>query len=915
MTNRYLIPYTFLLFFLLNSLYSVAQFSGVKWEQKFLDSTWYRGDNPAGEAIRKIITNREGDIFVIGKQGRPNSAAFNIGEISVYKFDKDKKKLWKNLTGMVWYSTSDNNPVDVAEALPTNDGGLLVLTVNPTFVFGNEFVSQGGGGWIDGDVYLCKFSANGMLEWTKDIGGTRWDHAFGIEVDRHGNILIAGRTWSATNHFAGIRRSVDTSSLAYKTHGGYTANTDNDTSLFRRLYAEYMAMNDAFVMKLSASGQLMNVKCFGGSAADKLLHIVDHPVHGYVAVGYSDSKDLDLPSGGAKGGLWILHLDTALNIKQTKILDSASVNRRIFFVKDRKMYLTDSSGFQELGYDGSVIREHSTGGVFFDEFCYFDASGYIYKPVADMHLAIYDSTIQYKGLFKLQGWEYGYYAVDGTSRKDIYLIGNNRKFDFISWPQGASDPDWYVYSKAVINFADQFNFVKGNVYVDDNKNNQLDIGESFVKGLKVEAKKYNNTFIVTTGAEGRFSLPLDTGRYSIAITSPLPYYNIVPATANVQFTSFGVSDSINFALQPIANKKDLSINLLPLNIARPGFPVQYQLVCSNQGTETISNVQAKFLRNPRVSFVSASPSVSTTVGDTLIWNIPSLKPFDTSYINLNLRIAAPPTVNNTDTLLFKSFVFPLGADETPEDNQFNLVQQVQGSYDPNDKTETHGGIITPEQLTGDEYLTYLIRFQNTGTDTAFNVMIRDTLTNKLNWSSFEMISSSHPYQLYMIKPHILEFSFPNILLVDSSKNEPASHGFIAYRIKPKSNLSVGDTVLNRAHIYFDYNLPVITNDELTILRNTVITSVIDLNRPDNQLFLYPNPSNGFITISKKERMAGNAMLQITDINGRLLHQTDLGRIATDHFNQSIDISNLARGVYVVKLQVGKLSYTTKFIIQ
>ena len=260
-------------------------------------------------------------------------------------------------------------------------------------------------------------------------------------------------------------------------------------------------------------------------------------------------------------------------------------------------------------------------------------------------------------------------------------------------------------------------------------------------------------------------------------------------------------------------------------------------------------------------------------------------------------------------------MLPVIGDEVVTDNETKLVERVQGSYDPNDKTETHGGIITPEQLAGNDHLTYLIRFQNTGTDTAFNVIIRDTLTNKLHWSSFEMISTSHPYQLYMIKPHILEFSFPNILLVDSNRNEPASHGFIAYRIKPKSNLSIGDTVLNRAHIYFDYNLPVITNDELTILRNNVVTSVIDLNREAHQLLLYPNPSNGLVTVSKKERMAGNAVLQITDTNGMLLQQIQLGKISTDNFNQTIDISGLPSGIYVVKLEVGKTSYLTKFVLQ
>ncbi|MEJ8820343.1 T9SS type A sorting domain-containing protein [Lacibacter sp. H407] len=758
-----------------------------------------------------------------------------------------------------------------------------------------------------------------MLEWQQYVGGTRWDFAYSLDIDRNNNILIAGQTWSATNYFAGKRRSVDTTSPAYKSVGGvfdtvyrnYDTIVEYDTSFYKRLASQYSQMNDAFVAKFSSSGQLLNIKCFGGSVSDKFIHIHDHPVNGYVAVGYSDSKDMDLPVEGTKGGLWMLHLDTALNIIQNKIIDSSLIGKSFFFTKDKKMYLSDSVRFRELGYDGLVVTDRNTNGVKFDASSYFDLTGYVFKPSENRNVAVYDSILQFVDSIKLPGIRNGYHLIDGTNRNNLYVINNSlneeRYHDI--------DFEWDIYSNTVLNFSEQYNLVTGNIFIDNNSNGIKDIGEYFINNLKIEAKKGNRLIAAASSMDNGYNIPLDSGQYTIKVSSSLPYYTIAPASVNLQFPAFDKTDTINFALQPIGSKKDLSINLLPLNIARPGFPVQYQLICTNQGTETISNVQVKFVQNPRVSFVSASPVVNTTVGDTLIWNIASMKPFDTSYINLDLRIAAPPAVNNTDTLLFKSFVFPLIADETPEDNQFNLVQQVQGSYDPNDKTETHGGIITPEQLAGDEFLTYLIRFQNTGTDTAFTVMIRDTLTNKLDWSSFEMLSSSHPYQLYMIKPHILEFSFPNILLVDSSKNEPASHGFVAYRIKPKSNLAVGDTVLNRAHIYFDYNLPVITNDELTVLRNTVITSVIDIDRPDNQLLLYPNPSNGLVTIFRKGRLSGNANLQIIDMNGKVVHRSNLGQIATEQFNQTIDISNLPKGFYLISLRVGKDQYTCRFIIQ
>ena len=65
-----------------------------------------------------------------------------------------------------------------------------------------------------------------------------------------------------------------------------------------------------------------------------------------------------------------------------------------------------------------------------------------------------------------------------------------------------------------------------------------------------------------------------------------------------------------------------------------------------------------------------------------------------------------------------------------------------------------------------------------------------TLDSKLDWTSLEMISSSHNYELSITQGGKLEWLFKNILLPDSNVNEPASHGFISFRIKPKPELQL-----------------------------------------------------------------------------------------------------------------------------
>jgi hypothetical protein len=68
------------------------------------------------------------------------------------------------------------------------------------------------------------------------------------------------------------------------------------------------------------------------------------------------------------------------------------------------------------------------------------------------------------------------------------------------------------------------------------------------------------------------------------------------------------------------------------------------------------------------------------------------------------------------------------------------------------------------------------------------------------------------------------FTLRNINLVDSTTNEPGSHGYIVYKVKPKPTVALGDIIKNTASIYFDYNLPVLTNTETT----TIVSEVLPL---------------------------------------------------------------------------------------
>ena len=278
-------------------------------------------------------------------------------------------------------------------------------------------------------------------------------------------------------------------------------------------------------------------------------------------------------------------------------------------------------------------------------------------------------------------------------------------------------------------------------------------------------------------------------------------------------------DSVDFALTPIPGIRDLEIQLLPLSIPRPGFDVTYRVITKNVGTAAITNAVVGFKHDARQTYNFASRPEAGIAADSVWWGPFTLNPFSIDTLYINFTLDAPPILANGDTLNNKVTANPIIADYTMANNQAILREIVRGSFDPNDKTEIHAGTLTTTQYANGEYLQYLIRFQNTGTDTAFFITVKDTLQQKLDLTTLEIISASHPFT-FKLDGQIATWDFKKILLPDSTSDEVGSHGFIVFRVKPKTGLIVGEEFTNKVAIYFDYNLPVITNKEKTILGNT-----------------------------------------------------------------------------------------------
>lgn len=229
-------------------------------------------------------------------------------------------------------------------------------------------------------------------------------------------------------------------------------------------------------------------------------------------------------------------------------------------------------------------------------------------------------------------------------------------------------------------------------------------------------------------------------------------------------------------------------------------------------------------------------------------------------------------------------------------------QEIIGAYDPNDKRAEPKGYGSEHYIEVGDDLNYHIRFQNVGNDTAFLVVIRDTISPHLDLASLQQGTSSHPYQLEIDNGNILKFTFNNILLVDSTTNEPGSHGFVKFKIGQVPNLPLGTMIYNNAGIYFDFEEPVITNQTYHEIGEDFIPILVTSNDPvpeypEVTISVQPNPFSEFADFILDGAPQGNKSFELYDSMGRLIYQDQF----IDESIYRLYKNELSTGIYFYKI--------------
>ncbi len=255
---------------------------------------------------------------------------------------------------------------------------------------------------------------------------------------------------------------------------------------------------------------------------------------------------------------------------------------------------------------------------------------------------------------------------------------------------------------------------------------------------------------------------------------------------------------------------------------------------------------------------------------------------------------------------------PGEVNDYPQDDADPVIdiycEEVIGSYDPNDKRGYPNGVTNMNYIQPNQQLQYVIRFQNTGNDTAFTVVIRDTLDTDLNIFTVTPGVASHPYSFQMQGPRVLEWTFNNINLPDSTTDSAGSNGFVTFHVEQNPNLAPGTEIYNEAGIYFDLNSPIITNTTVhRIYEGFVdVLNLQEINESIRQVFIYPNPTSGSITVNSKEAIYQEFI--IYDEMGRIMMSGTLTGTET-----IVSLAGLSKGLYMLKVNGNyKPVYVIKF---
>lgn len=295
-----------------------------------------------GDGFDKILQNTDNTYYVLGysqsDDGDLNTPIQGPSDSWLVKLDSNFNILWQRTFGSDWME-------QVRDMVLTNDGGVITLL---RVQAGGYNVSQYFGLM---DLWVCKFSPDGELEWELTIGNEHFDNALSIrktlrkdldtyyiigssehgggmvecrksddfdqdviiyEIDRAGNLLLQFC-------YGGSQSDLGRDILPLKDGFIFCASTEsNDLDVS----GNHGGNGDIWIVRCDTSGAILWQKCYGGSEGEYPVYM-DTALNGsYVVIGASYSSDGDVAGQHGRKDIWVLSVDSAGTLLSSKCFGS-----------------------------------------------------------------------------------------------------------------------------------------------------------------------------------------------------------------------------------------------------------------------------------------------------------------------------------------------------------------------------------------------------------------------------------------------------------------------------------------------------------------------------------------------------------------------------------------------------------------
>lgn len=433
--------------------------------------------------------------------------------------------------------------------------------------------------------------------------------------------------------------------------------------------------------------------------------------------------------------------------------------------------------------------------------------------------------------------------------------------------------------------------LQGKAYLDNNSNCTYDAAiDAVAPAMSVQIPFNGGNLNGFTDGQGNYSMYLPAGTYPIQVPqSALALLKHYAPSCN--FPSLVTLVSGQTTIQDFVLAHDGSIDLeseIFINgghRSRQGFTEPGYVYLRNSGAAISSPVTVNLTVPSTVTFISSSPAPTSSSGNVYTYTFPNMAQASQHTIQFNARIDfASNSIG--DTLVWYSDIIPVSGDIDASNDNDSTWTRVTGAYDPNDKTANEW-----QSLPGLSRLDYHIRFQNTGTDTAYKVVIVDTLESYFDPASITINGASHDYSFNVSDNNVIAWTFDNILLPDSGANYAGSQGFVNFSIDVDPTLQVGDIIDNDAEIYFDFQLPVHTNHAQTAIVS--VLGVEELFGKETSLSIYPNPARNLFYIENSVNEKQD--VKLIDATGRIIKSISL----QPETKAEVRADSLAPGIYFI----------------